>query len=197
MRKLIFMPVCAMTVMVQAEDLIPAGAKNLATSSGPKTTKSANMHTYNSLFNGVRDRWLGYKPNPTTEYYPSETVTFTESRPLVNAYRVWRGQANSSDRDQTRQATTWAVTSRRGGGCRVCSFSSGELLSWYDSYQFSVKRLVKVINPVSLGNAQSADACVGLHRPRRQRAHFQLRQEERSRRPRLRMGCRVHACRDR
>ena len=121
MRKLIFMSVCAMTVMVQAEDLIPAGAKNLATSSGPKTTKSANMHTYNSLFNGVRDRWLGYKPNPTTEYYPSETVTFTESRPLVNAYRVWRGQ----------------------------------------------------------------------------RAHFQLRQEERSRRPRLRMGCRVQACRDR
>ena len=30
-----------------------------------------------------------------------------------------------------------------------------ELLSWYDSYQFSAKRLVKVINPVSLGNALS------------------------------------------
>ena len=29
----------------------------------------------------------------------------------------------------------------------------GELLRWYDGYQFSSKRLVKVINPVSLGNA--------------------------------------------
>ena len=29
----------------------------------------------------------------------------------------------------------------------------GELLKWYDSYQFAPKRLVKVINPVSLGNA--------------------------------------------
>ena len=31
-----------------------------------------------------------------------------------------------------------------------------ELLAWYDSYQFSPKRLVKVINPVSLGNALSS-----------------------------------------
>ena len=31
-----------------------------------------------------------------------------------------------------------------------------ELLAWYDSYQFSAKRLVKVINPVSLGNALSS-----------------------------------------
>ena len=31
----------------------------------------------------------------------------------------------------------------------------GELLRWYDSYQFSPERLVKVINPVSLGNALS------------------------------------------
>ena len=30
-----------------------------------------------------------------------------------------------------------------------------ELLAWYDSYQFSAKRPVKVINPVSLGNALS------------------------------------------
>ena len=30
-----------------------------------------------------------------------------------------------------------------------------ELLLWYDSYQFSAKRLVKVVNPVSLGNALS------------------------------------------
>ena len=30
-----------------------------------------------------------------------------------------------------------------------------ELLAWYDSYQFSAKRLVKVVNPVSLGNALS------------------------------------------
>ena len=30
-----------------------------------------------------------------------------------------------------------------------------ELLSWYDSYQFSAKRPVKVVNPVSLGNALS------------------------------------------
>ena len=30
-----------------------------------------------------------------------------------------------------------------------------ELLSWYDSYQFSPERLVKVVNPVSLGNALS------------------------------------------
>ena len=29
----------------------------------------------------------------------------------------------------------------------------GELLNWYDSYQFAPKRLVKVVNPVSLGNA--------------------------------------------
>ena len=28
-----------------------------------------------------------------------------------------------------------------------------KLLSWYDSYQFSPQRLVKVVNPVSLGNA--------------------------------------------
>ena len=132
MRKLIFMSVCAMTVMVQAEDLIPAGAKNLATSSGPKTTKSANMHTYNSLFNGVRDRWLGYKPNPTTEYYPSETVTFTESRPLVNAYRVWRGQANSSDRDQTRQATKWELYgSNDGGETLTLLHAQTESVIWY------------------------------------------------------------------
>ena len=31
-----------------------------------------------------------------------------------------------------------------------------ELLAWYDSCQFSPKRLVKVINPVSLGNALSS-----------------------------------------
>jgi len=31
-----------------------------------------------------------------------------------------------------------------------------ELLAWYDSYQFSPKRPVKVINPVSLGNALSS-----------------------------------------
>ena len=30
-----------------------------------------------------------------------------------------------------------------------------KLLDWYDSYQFSPKRLVKVVNPVSLGNALS------------------------------------------
>ncbi len=29
----------------------------------------------------------------------------------------------------------------------------GELLRWYDGYQFSPKRLIKVVNPVSLGNA--------------------------------------------
>ena len=33
-----------------------------------------------------------------------------------------------------------------------------KLLEWYDSYQFSPKRLVKVINPVSLGNALSNKA---------------------------------------
>ena len=33
-----------------------------------------------------------------------------------------------------------------------------KLLSWYDSYQFSPKRLVKVVNPVSLGNALSNQA---------------------------------------
>ena len=31
-----------------------------------------------------------------------------------------------------------------------------ELLAWYDSYQFSAKRPVKVVNPVSLGNALSS-----------------------------------------
>ena len=33
----------------------------------------------------------------------------------------------------------------------------GELLRWYDGYQFAPKRLVKVINPVSLGNALAND----------------------------------------
>ena len=36
-----------------------------------------------------------------------------------------------------------------------------ELLSWYDSYQFSAKRPVKVINPVSLGNALSTHELKG------------------------------------
>ena len=36
-----------------------------------------------------------------------------------------------------------------------------ELLAWYDSYQFSPKRLVKVINPVSLGNALSTGELKG------------------------------------
>ncbi len=31
-----------------------------------------------------------------------------------------------------------------------------QLLAWYDSYQFSPKRLVKVVNPVSLGRALSS-----------------------------------------
>ena len=36
----------------------------------------------------------------------------------------------------------------------------GELLRWYDGYQFSPRRLVKVVNPVSFGNALS-NGCLG------------------------------------
>ena len=36
-----------------------------------------------------------------------------------------------------------------------------ELLAWYDSYQFSPEKLVKVINPVSLGNALSSGVLKG------------------------------------
>lgn len=125
--------VLSLTALAQAEDLIPAGAKNIATTSGAKTTTSANMHTYNSLFNGTRDRWLGYKPKPETEYYPSETVTFTEARPLVNAYRVWRGNANSADRKQSRQATQWELYgSNDGGETLTLLHAQTESVTWYD-----------------------------------------------------------------
>ena len=96
-------------VQSRADGLIPEGAPNIATTSGAKSSTFENMHpsNKNSLFNGVRDRWLGYVPKPATDYYPSETVTFQEARPIINAYRVLGAP-------RTRETSTRAVRRPHG-----------------------------------------------------------------------------------
>lgn len=121
-------------VQSRADGSIPAGAKNIATTSGTKSCTYENLNTYNSLFNGVKDRWLGLKPKPATDYYPSETVTFLEARPVVNAYRVWRG-SNSYDtpKCQGRQATTWEFFGSNDGGANwTLIHEQTEPVQWYD-----------------------------------------------------------------
>lgn len=120
-------------VQSRADGSIPAGARNIATTSGTKSCTYENLNTYNSLFNGVKDRWLGLKPKPATDYYPSETVTFLETRPVVNAYRVLRGNANSGDRKQVRQATTWEFYGSNDGGVTLTLLhAQTEPVQWYD-----------------------------------------------------------------
>lgn len=112
--------IAALVVFVQsagADAIIPENPVNLATTSGPKITSSENMHQGGgSLFDGNRNRWLGYAPKPAQNYYSSDIVTFVDACPLVNAYRVYCGWANSADRASGRQATMWELYGSNDGG---------------------------------------------------------------------------------
>ena len=132
MKKLVGLLALAVSVLAQAENLIPDGAVNIATTSGPKATAKENASGA-SLFNGARDRWLGDQPKPATGYYPSETVTFEKARPLVNAYRVRRGSSNSADQKQERQPTNWELYgSNDDGETWTLVHAQTEAVVWYE-----------------------------------------------------------------
>ena len=124
---------CFAAAAAIADDLIPEGAKNIATTSGAKTITYENVYTGGgTLFDGVRNRWLGKAPNPATDYYPSEKVTFTEATPVVNAYRVYRGSVSAYDDKQVRQATEWELYGSNDGSTWTLLHAQTDPVQWYD-----------------------------------------------------------------